>query len=116
MEHRSCKNCGTDFPIESDDIGFYELMQVPSPTLCPECRMIRRFAAINCWSLFYRNCDKCQKRTLSIYPPTQKITVYCQPCWWGDGWDGTEYAMDYDPKRSFLEQLKELSEKTPHVA
>jgi hypothetical protein len=44
------------------------------------------------------------------------MPVYCQPCWWGDSWDGTEYAMDYDSKRPFLEQVKELSEKTPHMA
>jgi len=53
---------------------------------------------------------------LSIHSPSQKITVYCQPCWWGDDWDGTEYAMDYDPNKPFLIQLKELSEKTPYVA
>ncbi|MCX6751917.1 MAG: hypothetical protein NTZ87_00200 [Candidatus Nomurabacteria bacterium] len=70
---------------------------------------------MNNWSLFWRNCDKCGKRILSVFRPTQKITVYCQPCWWADDWDGSEYAMDYDPARPFLEQLKELSEKTPYT-
>ena len=90
--------------------------------------MIRRLASVNGWSLFYRNCDKCGKRTLSMYPPdreasavragppSQKITVYCQPCWWSDSWDGTEYAMDYDLSRPFLAQWRELSEQTPYVA
>src|ERR1051326_8794835 len=113
---QSCQNCKKDFTIEPEDFNYYEKIKVPPPTWCPECRMIRRFACINGWSLFYRECDKCGKRTLSMYPPSQKITVYCQPCWWGDSWDGTEYAMDYDPSRSFLIQLKELSEKTPYVA
>ncbi|HUC89159.1 MAG TPA: hypothetical protein VMR49_03995 [Candidatus Paceibacterota bacterium] len=115
-ETRNCQNCKNDFTIEPDDFSFYEKIKVPPPTWCPECRMIRRMASVNAWSLFYRNCDKCGKRTLSMYPPTQKITVYCEPCWWGDSWDGTEYGMNYDPNRSFLEQLKELSEKTPYVA
>ncbi len=66
--------------------------------------------------MFYRNCEECGKRTLSTYPPTQNIKVYCQPCWWSDKWDGTEYAMDYDPNRNFFEQLKELSDKTPYDA
>jgi hypothetical protein len=44
------------------------------------------------------------------------ITVYCNDCWWADDWDGTEYAMDYDPKRNFFEQVYELSRKTPWVA
>lgn len=51
-----------------------------------------------------------------MYPPEQEITVFCQPCWWADDWDGTESAMDYDSKRPFLEQVKELSEKVPYVA
>jgi hypothetical protein len=53
---------------------------------------------------------------MSIYPPEDKITVYCPKCWWSDSWDGTEYAMEYDPSRPFLEQMKELWDKTPYVA
>jgi hypothetical protein len=78
--------------------------------------MIRRFSFQNAWNLFWRNCDKCGKKTLSMYSPEQKITIYCQPCWWADDWDGTEYAMDYNPERPFLEQIKELNEKTPFSA
>lgn len=113
-ENKICQNCKKDFTIEPEDFNFYKKMEVPPPTWCPECRMIRRLSCINSWSLFYRNCDKCGKRTLSMYPPTQKNTIYCQPCWWADDWDGTEYAMNYDPSRPFLEQVKELSEKTPY--
>ena len=53
---------------------------------------------------------------MSEYPPGDKIKVYCPKCWWGDSWDGTEYAMEYDPSRPFLEQVEELSRKTPFVA
>ena len=51
-----------------------------------------------------------------MYSPENAIKVYCPKCWWGDSWDGTEYALEYDPRRPFLEQVKELSEKTPYVA
>ena len=78
--------------------------------------MARRLNCVNSWFLFWRNCDKCSKRTLSMYPASKKLKVYCERCWWGDSWDGTEYAMDYDPGRPFLAQVKELSEKTPYVA
>jgi len=111
-----CQNCKKDFKIESDDFGFYEKIKVPPPTWCPECRLIRRISSTNSWSLFYRNCDKCGKRTLSQYSLEQKITVYCQPCWWADDWDGSEYGMEYDANRPFFAQLKELSLKTPYVA
>lgn len=115
-ETKNCQNCKKDFIIEPDDFNFYEKIKVPSPSWCPECRMIRRMACHNGWNLFYRNCDKCGRRSLSMYPPEQEIVVYCPPCWWADDWDGTEYAMDYDSSRSFLKQWKELSEKTPYVS
>lgn len=114
-QNKICQNCKKDFTIESEDFKYYEKMQVPAPTWCPECRLIRRLATVNSWSLFWRNCDKCAKRMLSVYSPNQKITVYCQPCWWSDSWDGAEYAMDYDSTRPFFTQLKELSERTPYA-
>jgi len=113
---KNCQNCKKDFTIETEDFNFYEKIKVPPPTWCPECRIIRRMTCVNGWALFWRNCDKCGNRTLSSFPASQKLMVYCQPCWWGDSWDGTEYAMDYNPRRPFLEQLKELTEKTPYVA
>lgn len=51
-----------------------------------------------------------------MYHKDNPIMVYCSECWWADDWDGTEYAMDYDPNRNFFEQLYELSRKTPWVA
>lgn len=115
-EQKTCQNCQKDFKIEPEDFNFYEKINVPPPTWCPECRMVRRFAFRNPWSLFWRNCDECGARTMSMYPPEDKTRVFCPKCWWSDSWDGTEYGMDYDPTRTFLEQLKELSEKTPYVA
>ncbi len=102
--------------IDERDELYYQKINVPHPTWCPECRLIRRISKVNGFSLFWRNCDLCDKRTLSMYPATQDITVYCQPCWWGDKWDGTEYGMEYDSSRPFLEQVKELSDKTPYCA
>jgi hypothetical protein len=78
--------------------------------------MIRRLSCENIWNLHWRNCDKCGEKTLSRYSPEQKIIVYCSSCWWGDSWDGTEYATGYDSNRPFLNQIKELSDKVPHMA
>jgi len=113
---KNCANCSKEFSIAPEDFSFYEKIKVPAPTWCPECRMIRRFSFCNTWSIFWRNCDICKERTMSIYPSEQKLTVYCPKCWWKDDWDGTEYAMEYDSTRPFLEQFKELMDKTPYVA
>jgi len=112
-ETKSCQNCKKDFTIEPEDFSFYEKMKVPPPTWCPECRMIRRFSFQNTWNLNWRNCEKCGDRMLSVYEPEAKMIVWCLDCWWSDAWDGSEYAMDYDPSHSFLEQVKELTSKTP---
>ena len=114
QETKQCQNCKKDFIIESDDFAFYEKMKVPAPTWCPDCRRMRRFAFYNLWNLYRRSCAKCGKDIISIYSPDKKLPVYCFSCWWADNWDGTEYSMDYDSSRPFLEQLKELYSKTPH--
>jgi len=115
-ETKACQNCKSDFNIEPEDFNYYEKIDVPPPTWCPECRLIRRWAHYNVWSLYWRNCDKCAKKTLSIHDPARQMTVYCQTCWWADDWDGTEYAQDYDSTQPFLAQVKELMEKTPYAA
>ena len=116
-ETQNCKNCKKDFTIEPEDFKFYEKIKVPPPTWCPECRMIRRLAAVNTWSLFWARCNQCEKKTLSIFDPSRKdAKIFCAPCWWNDSWDGTEYGMEYDPSRPFLEQVRQLSEKTPWPA
>lgn len=115
-ETRGCQNCKKDFVIESNDFGFYEKMKVPAPTWCPECRLSRRLSFINAWSIFFRNCDKCGAKTMSMFRPEAKVKVYCQPCWWKDDWDGTEYSREYDPNRNFLEQFREMRAETPFCA
>ena len=110
---KSCKNCSANFTIEPDDLGFYEKMQVPPPTQCPECRLIRRLARRNERTFHRRICEKCSKPTLSVFAEASGIHVYCRPCWWSDSWDGMDYGVDYDPSRPFLDQLDELFHHVP---
>jgi hypothetical protein len=126
MEHNSqtktCQNkdkskyCMGEFTITPDDFLFYEKMKVPPPTFCPTCRLERRLLVLNTWNVFMNKCSKCGVDTMSMYRKDSNLKVYCQKCWWSDEWDGTEYKMDYDPKRSFLEQWRELQLRTPHAA
>src|SRR3989344_2426167 len=109
----TCKNCSASFTIEPDDFGFYEKMQVPPPTWCPECRLIRRLARRNERSFHRRTCEKCGKQIISVFAAGSGIHVYCSPCWWADSWDATDYAMDYDPTKPLLVQLDELFHRVP---
>lgn len=110
---KSCQNCKKDFTIESDDFGFYQKIKVPAPTFCPECRLIRRLSWRNEKGLHNRECDLCKKKIISIYHPDSKKNVYCSDCWWSDNWDASDYGMEIDFSRPFLNQFFELFHKVP---
>jgi len=113
---KNCQNCKNDFIIEPDDFGFYEKINVPPPTFCPDCRNQRRLAWRNDITLYNRICDLCKKSVVTIYSPDSRIIVYCNKCWWGDNWDPKIYGQDYDFSRPFFEQFNELMLKVPHLA
>ncbi len=112
-EVRNCQNCKNDFVIASEDFDFYEKIKVPSPTFCPDCRLQRRLIWMKGIEFFKRKCDLCGEEKISIYHPNAPYTVYCTKCWWSDKWDGSDYAMDYNPNIPFLEQWNDLLHKVP---
>jgi len=111
-----CQNCQREFTVEPEDFDFYEKIQVPAPTFCPECRLKRHMCFLNERSLYKRKCDMCGENVVSMYSPDKKIIVYCCRCWWSDKWDGGQYARGYNPSIPFLKQIKELMRQTPQMA
>lgn len=114
-ENKICQNCKGDFTIEPDDFGFYEKIQVPPPTFCPECRIIRRMVWRNEHNLYRRPCMTKEgiKDLISNYHPRVPFPVYEQDYWWSDAWDAFDYGQDYDFDKPFFAQLKELMDKVP---
>ncbi len=112
-ENRNCQNCKNDFRIETEDFNFYKKIEVPVPTFCPDCRLQRRLAWRNDLSFYNRECDKCNNKIISLYHPEKSLTVYCNKCWWGDGWDPKSYGQNVDFSRPFFEQFRELQNKVP---
>lgn len=113
---KNCQNCKKGFEIRKEDSIFYEQVDVPTPLLCPECRMQRRLAFRNERTLYKRTCDLCKKEGISIYPSKTPFPVYCHSCWWSDDWDALSFGMDYESGRPFLEQFAELKNKVPRIA
>ena len=111
-----CQNCKGEFIIEPEDFNFYQKMNVPLPTFCPDCRMSRRMSFGNLFKFYKKECEKCKEQVICLYPPDRKDRMYCNNCWWADDWDGGEYGMDYDSKKPFFEQLIELRKKSIFVA
>lgn len=113
METKNCKNCAKDFVVDVDDFSFYTKMNVPAPTWCPECRLVRRLSFRNERYLYRNKCGLCMKDTLSVYGPHVKRKIFCPACWWSDNWDPSESGVDYDFSKPFFQQLKELAENAP---
>jgi hypothetical protein len=111
--HVSCQNCSKDFTIEIEDFEFYEKIEVPAPTFCPDCRLQRRLGFLNLTTLYKRPCDLCKKNFISMYHNDAPFTVYCPTCWWSDTWDFRDYGQDYDFSKPFFTQWQEIFQKTP---
>jgi len=115
-ENRTCQNCKVEFTIEPDDFVFYEKIDVPPPTFCPECRYIRRLLDRNEYNLYRRKCDATGRMLISIYRPDVPFPVYDQEYWKSDAWDPKSYGRDFDFNRPFFEQYEELRRVVPHLA
>src|SRR3989344_7476418 len=116
QETRTCQNCKNDFIIEPEDFDFYKKIDVPPPTWCPECRLIRREAWREGRILHRHICKLCGKSVVSIQSPDDPFTVYCRECWYSDKWDPMDYGRNYDFGKPFFSQYRELMESVPRPA
>ena len=113
-ETRTCQNCKQNFTIESEDSDFYKKIDVPPPTWCPECRMVRRLLHRNETAWYHRICDATGKKVISMYASEVPIKIYEQTYWRGDAWDPLSYGRQYDFSKPFFKQFKELFYDIPH--
>ncbi|MBI4239910.1 zinc-ribbon domain containing protein [Candidatus Uhrbacteria bacterium] len=111
-----CIQCKQSFTISEKDVAFYQKVNVPHPTHCPDCRQQRRLAFRNERTLYTRTCDLCKKGIVSIYPEKTPFPVYCPTCWWSDSWEATQYGIDYNPGVPFFDQFKELQSNVPRIS
>jgi hypothetical protein len=116
QEKRQCQNCKQEFVIEPEDFDFYEKMKVPAPTYCHDCKLQRRFLWRNERNLYKRTCDLCHKDIVSLYREDAPFPVYCNSCWYSDGWDALAMGKEYDFNRDFFSQFQELINAVPRPA
>jgi hypothetical protein len=78
VQIKTCLHCQSLFDITDKDMEFYdkisptfagEKFQIPTPTLCPDCRQQRRLSFRNERNLYKRKCDASGKDIISIYAP-----------------------------------------------
>lgn len=111
----NCTYCKQPFVIPSEDLAFYQKINLPEPQACPPCRQMTLWAFRNERNYYSRTCDLCKKAIISVYHPERVKNVYCQKCWWSDAWDPKDYGKAYDPSRPFFEQYRALLEEVPKL-
>jgi hypothetical protein len=113
---QQCKLCLEKFDISVEDLLFYQKIEVPPPTLCPECRRRRRMTWRNDFTFYNRTCDATGENIISLYAPEKDRKVYSVKYWWSDAWDPKSYGRDFDFSRPFFEQFNELQRDVPLLA
>ncbi len=121
-EQKTCRQCNAQFTVEDEDLAFYKKIsptfagktfEIPSPTLCPQCRRQRRLACRNVGKIYARTSDLSGKQIVSCLAPNSKFKVYHLDEWLSDKFDPYKYGRDFDFSRPFFEQLHELSLEVP---
>jgi hypothetical protein len=76
-----CEITGKPFKLISQEIAFYEKMNLPHPRLHPFERHQRRMKVATNFRLFDRECEKCKKQIKTTYAPDRPEKVYCEECY-----------------------------------
>lgn len=77
----SCEISGQKYKITSQELAFYQRMNVPIPRRSPNQRHKDRFKERLVVHLYDRPCTKCGVPMRSAYPPDRAVKVYCDPCY-----------------------------------
>lgn len=75
--------CSTAFKIVPHELLFYKRLNLPIPTLCPNCRHYRRLRSRNPMQLWHRSCmkDGCTNQFETSYAPDRPEIIYCESCY-----------------------------------
>ena len=124
MQH-VCRQCSAAFTLSETDLQCIDRLSpmiagkkepLPPPTLCPDCRLQRRFSFRNERFLRRRKCDLTGKEVISFYAPDCPVVAYDHHAWWGDGWNAHDYAKDIDFSRPIFAQIAELFVAVPRMS
>jgi hypothetical protein len=122
---KSCEKCGGPYLVDERDLVFYDSVSplvagkkfpIPSPSLCPQCRLQRRYSWRNERTLYVRKCDGTGENILSVFSPEKPFKVYQSEYWYSDAWDAKSFGRDFDFNRPFFEQFQELMQSVPQLA
>ena len=77
----ACQNCGKNYKVIKEELGFYRKMDLPVPVKCPTCRHKNRLSSRNPHRLYERKCQKCGAEIKTTYSPDKPEITYCEKCY-----------------------------------
>ena len=90
-EGKCNEKCTVAFKIIPQELQLYKKMNIPLPTLCPNCRHYNRLLQRNPMKLWHRQCmcdknhphhsGKCTNEFETSYAPERPEIVYCEQCY-----------------------------------
>src|SRR3989344_1802945 len=108
-----CADCNHEFIIDEGDLILYKKVGLKIPIQCFECR-VRQHFIFSVFGKFRKGVsDLSGDSFITVLPNKSRYPIYTSHEWWGDAWNPLSYGQDYDSKRPFFDQLKELQEKVP---
>ncbi len=116
---RKCRECDGEFEIMMEDINFYKKLQVPPPTLCPQCRMQRRMSHRVILPIFYKKTCSApghSEKVISFYSEKNPVKIYDDKYFISNEWTASDFTWDYDAEKSFFEQFNKFELSVPHQA
>lgn len=113
MENKICSSCNTSFEISERERSMYEKVDVVIPDICTQCLWKQHMAFWPFGKFRTGKSDLTGEKFITVLPENARYPIYTSKEWWSDTWDSMDFGQDYDPNRSFIEQLKELQEKVP---
>ncbi len=111
--NKVCTSCNENFEITDKELLMYEKVNLVVPSICVQCRWKHHMAFWPFGKFRTGNSDLSGDRLITLLPENARYPIYTSKEWWSDAWDPMDYGQEYDPTRSFFEQLKELQEKVP---
>jgi len=76
-----CEFTGKPYKLTKQELEFYRTHQLPIARRHPLQRHFDRFTFKNSYKLWERTCAKCNKPTLTSYPPERPETLFCEECY-----------------------------------
>jgi len=111
--NKKCEHCEANFNITSRELNMYAKVGIELPTLCFLCRVKLHIAFWPFGKFRKGTSDLSGEGLITVLPQNARYPIYTLSEWYSDKWEPMKFGLDYDPNKSFFEQLKDIQEKVP---